>query len=215
MNATLTNTERRAADGKFANCPGPGRPSKRLLALHERYAAKTASETIQRLALDVERLTAELAEADQKITSAEAAFVESIGPDVQHREHLASLLARARMCSFYLADPGGFGDRPDVRGELDRGIRSVEDQLKKAEEELRYAPPPGALRSECLADDRLWTQLRAYEVARDRVADLRKQYTNLQRELAEANIVAVGVASADGGKSRPRTHRRADDIGGF
>jgi len=205
----------RTPDGKFLNRPGPGRPSARIKSLRERYAECSGQEAIKRLAADVASLTAKLGELDADYQKKEDDFVESVKPLLKEREEVASLLARARVCVHYLADPAEFQYTPDVRGQLESAIARVSEELEKATTELSYTRAPDAPRSECLGSDKLWAALRAYETIRDRVEDLQKQKVALQRDLEQATIVSAGEPQAGGPSRRPRRRTRAEEMAGL
>ncbi len=176
-------SEGRDANGKFLNRPGPGRPSKRLLDLRSRYKAETTNEELRRLADDVERLAAELTQADEEIEDAEHKFLESVSPMVKHREEIALVLGRARVAQYYLADPWAFGGDPSSVEVAKREYRELAAQLADAERELELHPDPGVDRVQSLMDADKWNAAARFEAARDRVSELAPQVEAARRAL--------------------------------
>ena len=179
MHATLTNqaqapaTERRAADGTFKNCPGPGRPSKRILGLRSRYKTETVSEELQRLADDIPRLECELQAIDDEVADRERKFLESISAAVRHREEVALTLSRARVVKVYVCDPVAFGVSGETPSDVAaREYQEIRRELEEAQSLLADTPEPSFTRQEALGDADRWAKLHAYETVRDRVDEL-------------------------------------------
>jgi hypothetical protein len=143
-----------------------------LKVLHARYKLKTVEATIAALAADVERLESELAQADEVIAAAEAAFLESVAPDVKHREEIGVTLSRARIARHYLSDANfrGLQEMP-----ADAALREYQEArlaLDNARMVLAQTIEPTYDRAEALGDADRWRALHDYETIRDRVDEL-------------------------------------------
>ncbi len=195
MNATATPIEEkelRTPDGKFRNRAGPGRPSKRIKALRERYKGATETQTLELLAADVAKLEAELQAADADIEAVEVEIVERSAPLIRHREEVACTLARARVAQAFLADRIGFSGGQSVIQQAKLDHDEAVARLADARANLAANPDPNCGRLAALADADKWKQLHAFESARDavRVAES-EEYQTRQR------AISLGVAADD------------------
>jgi len=206
-------TEDRDASGKFLNHPGPGRPSKKLIALHERHKRATIQETCEALQQDIPNLEQQLADLDAEIADRERKFLEQIGPTVKHRSEVGVELSRARVAVHYLGDPIAFGGLAPYPGDVAKdAYDEVRRELEDAQRKLADTPDPHCTRVEALADADKWTQLHEYESARDSVDVLLGQEARA-RQTAEAcgcEIAPLGDGpSVDGDPfTPPRVTRR-------
>ncbi|MDO8630463.1 MAG: hypothetical protein Q7R41_08210 [Phycisphaerales bacterium] len=175
MDMTLDQLrEARTADGKFRNRPGPGRPSKRLIALRDRYRGETMQEVAALLSADIPILESELAGIDADVAEKERTFFDSLAPALKHRAEVAITLARARTAVHYLSDPSGFAGATELP--TDAALREYEEAavaLREAEAELADNPDPGCDRIAALADADSWDKLHRFEKWRDTVDELR------------------------------------------
>jgi hypothetical protein len=166
--------EERTPGGQFRNRPGPGRPSKKLLALRDRYRGETMQEVAALLSADIPNLESELAGIDADVADKERSFFDSLAPALKHRAEVAITLARARTAVHYLSDPMGFAGATELPA--DAALREFEEAavaLREAEAELAANPDPGCDRIAALADADLWDKLHRFESARDLCDSLR------------------------------------------
>jgi polyhydroxyalkanoate synthesis regulator phasin len=165
----------RTTQGTFApgSCGGPGRPSAKLVALHERHKKATIQETCEALQEDIPNLERQLADLDAEIFAAEEKFLERVAPTVKHRSEVAVELSRARVAVHYLSDPAGFQGSGELPADAaKREYDEIRRSLEGARRELASTPEPSYDRVEALADADKWSALHAYEVCRDRVSTL-------------------------------------------
>jgi len=184
--------EQRTADGKFLHKRGPGRPSKRIKELRERYKGETEKQSIASLAADVVTLEGELRDADAEIEAVEIEIAERSAPLIRRREEVASFLSRARVAAAFLADQAGFlGGRNAVQ-EARLGHDEALTRLVDARANLAANPDPKCGRIGTLVDDDEWQKLHRFESARDAV-----QVAEREEYEARQRAVSLGVAVSD------------------
>ncbi len=201
---TVANeTSERTSDGKFLRKAGPGRRSKKLKALLDRYKAESIQETAKLLADDIPRLEGELAAIDADIASREDAFLASLAPIAKHRGEVAVTLSRARVARAWVADPLSF---VGVAGSpSDKALaewREASERLAAAEREVSLLPEPSFTKSEALADADRWGVYCAFEEARNELHDAAVAEHNA-RQAALAAGCSIDPPQAGGPVSGP------------
>src|SRR3990172_4894357 len=81
-------------------CSGP---SKKLIALRDRYRGDTLQQVATKLSDAIPELEAELATIDADVAAKEQVFFESLAPAMKYRSEVACELARARVALHYVA----------------------------------------------------------------------------------------------------------------
>ena len=189
---SLAASEQRTAGGKFVNRSGPGRPSKRIKELRERYRGESEKQSIESLAADVQTLEAELRDADAEIETVELEIAERSAPLIRRREEIVMYLSRARVAAAFLADQAGFLGGKNVIQEARLAHDEALTRLVDARANLAANPDPKCGRIGTLVDDDEWQKLHRFESARDAV-----QVAEREEYEARQRAVSLGVAVSD------------------
>ena len=187
--AGVTATPERTKKGQFTegNSGGPGRGMSHALArAQDSYRRETALETAKALTADIPRLENELADLDDGIADAEAAFLKTIGPTLKRRAEADMTLSRARAALHFVANPAAFADSPrptaaSRRAENTQRIAEVTQLLADAEAELLRRPAVQGSAAACIGDSVLWKQSQRHREADIRVLELKNEIVKLER----------------------------------